>query len=255
MHHDWWRDSLRSSCCLKFLNRFRFPWNLLLLYIIIAWTLRRRCGGINYFRGGFYRAFKLFLRLLRIMLSQNIRYLFGRSLANHWVVNSSILLIPTAWEFLSCARITIPWAASLVQITRSSPMTKSLFPTFLVTSTSASSMTISRGSILLWTASVCCNRSHWNVTTKVRCTWILNVMYVFLESISDLCLMASNSCRMSWLPLIPAIWPWLMNVTLVDHLRGNLLIVMVVLLLLLSVAVVPFYFGRCQPLQVCYTRI
>ena len=82
-------------------------------------------------------------------------------------------------------------------------------------------------------------------------------MYIFLESVSDLSLVASDASRMPGLPLIPTAWPGLVEVTLIDHLRGrNLLVrVVVVLVLLLSVAIVPFYFGGSQSLQVCYTRV
>ena len=64
--HDYrgW-DPLRPPCRLKLLNRLGFPHRhlLLLLTIVIARSLWRRCRGIYYFRIGFDRAFKLFLRL------------------------------------------------------------------------------------------------------------------------------------------------------------------------------------------------
>jgi hypothetical protein len=131
-------------------------------------------------------------------------------------------------------------------------MPKSLLPALFVTPTSAPSVTVP-SSRLLRAAAMC--RGHWYVATKVRCPRILNIMYVFLKSVGYFGLVAGNTRRVSWLPLVPTARPGLVEVTLVDYLRGDLLIVMVVVLLLLSVAVVSFYFGGCQPLQVCNAGI
>ena len=63
-------------------------------------------------------------------------------------------------------------------------------------------------------------------------------MDVFLESVGDLSLVTRYPSRVSRLSLIAAAWSSLMEISLVDHLRGNLLFVMIVLLL--GVAVVSF---------------
>lgn len=244
------RYSLWSSCSLKSFHRFCLPRHLLLLLAIVKTRSQWwRSGSIYYFGRGLNWAFKLFLGLLRNELRfLKLKYFFCRSLTEHWVVGTAVLLVAIPWKFFSiAARIIIPWATALIQVARSASMSKTLLPTLLITSASSSSMTIPRSTMLI-AAPMSHGIVRWNVASEVRSIACcrLNVMYVFLESVRYLGLMTSCPRGMPRLPLIPTARSGLMQITLVHHLRRNLLIMVVVLLL--GITILPFDFWWCQPL-------